>query len=124
MRLEIDRISKAVKCAQKQLQALHDKAADEIGASGAAIFEVYRMILEDKEYFDSIRNVILTEMVNTEFAVSFTGERFSEMFSGMKDDYMKARAIDIKDISARLIHILNGQEDIEQDFARAIHHRS
>ena len=51
-------------------------------------------------------------MVNAEYAVAVTGDNFSEMFAGMDNDYMKARAADIKDISNRLVRNLTGREDI------------
>lgn len=59
----------------------------------------------------AIYNMIRTEMVNAEYAVAVTGDNFSQMFAEMDDDYMKARAADIKDISNRLIRNLSGAED-------------
>lgn len=70
------------------------------------------MMLEDEDYLEAIHNMIRTEMVNAEYAVAVTGDNFSELFAGMEDDYMKARAADIKDISNRLIRNLTGKEDI------------
>lgn len=52
--------------------------------------------------------MICTEMVNAEYAVAVTGDNFSQMFAEMDDDYMRARAADIKDISNRLIRNLSG----------------
>ena len=57
--------------------------------------------------------MIQTEMVNAEYAVAVTGDNFSQMFASMDDDYMKARAADIKDISERLVRNLSGQEDAD-----------
>ncbi len=48
-------------------------------------------------------------MVNASYAVAVTGDNFAEMFAGMDDDYMKARAADVRDISNRLIRILEGE---------------
>ncbi len=105
---EVARIAPACSKAQEQLQALYDKAVKEAGESSAAIFEVHQMMLEDDDYLDSIYNMIRTESVNAEYAVAQTGDNFSEMFASMDDDYMKARAADVKDISNRLIRILSG----------------
>ena len=44
-----------------------------------------------------------------------TGDNFSEMFAGMDDEYMKARAADINDVSNRLIRNLMGVEDVDFD---------
>ena len=71
------------------------------------------MMLEDEDYVDAIHNMIRTEGINAEYAVAVTGDNFSEMFANMDDDYMKARAADIKDISNRLVKNLTGQEDVD-----------
>ena len=110
---EIERVGLAVEKAQQQLGKLYDKAVKEVGETSAAIFEVHQMMLEDEDYLDAIHNMIRTEMVNAEYAVAVTGDNFSEMFAGMDDDYMKARAADIKDISNRLVQNLQGKEDID-----------
>lgn len=110
---EVERVGIAVEKAQQQLGKLYDKAVKEVGETSAAIFEVHQMMLEDEDYLDAIHNMIRTEMVNAEYAVAVTGDNFSEMFAGMDDDYMKARAADIKDISNRLVQNLQGKEDID-----------
>ena len=110
---ESSRVQEAVKRSQEQLQKLYDKALKEVGEASAAIFEVHQMMLEDEDYLEAIQNMIQTEMVNAEYAVAVTGDNFSQMFASMDDDYMKARAADIKDISERLVRNLSGQEDAD-----------
>ena len=110
---ETSRVQEAVKRSQEQLQKLYDKALKEVGEASAAIFEVHQMMLEDEDYLEAIQNMIQTEMVNAEYAVAVTGDNFSQMFASMDDDYMKARAADIKDISERLVRNLSGQEDAD-----------
>ncbi|MDE7333566.1 MAG: phosphoenolpyruvate--protein phosphotransferase [Lachnospiraceae bacterium] len=110
---EIEEVRKAGIKAREQLKKLYDKAIKEVGESGAAIFEVHQMMLEDEDYLDSIHNMIRTQMVNAAYAVAATCDNFAEMFSGMDDDYMKARAADVKDISNRLIRILEGNEETD-----------
>lgn len=105
---EIQRVKEAVAASQEQLQKLYEKAVKEVGEASAAIFEVHQMMLEDEDYNESIENIITTELVNAEYAVASTGDNFSEMFASMDDDYMKARAADIKDISKRLVKNLSG----------------
>lgn len=112
---ELARLEKAGEKARSQLQKLYDKAVKEVGEASAAIFEVHQMMLEDEDYLEAIHNMICTEMVNAEYAAAVTGDNFSEMFAGMDDDYMKARAADVLDISNRLVRNLMGQEEI--DFA-------
>ncbi|MDD3338984.1 MAG: phosphoenolpyruvate--protein phosphotransferase [Lachnospiraceae bacterium] len=110
---EIARVDAAIKTAQEQLQRLYDKALKEVGEASAALFEVHQMMLEDDDYVDSIHNMIETEQVNAEYAVSVTGDNFSAMFANMDDEYMQARSADIKDISGRLVRVLDGSADID-----------
>ncbi len=111
--VEITRVEQAIKESQEQLQKLYDKAVVEVGETSAAIFEVHQMMLEDEDYLESIYNMIQTEQINAEFAVAMTGDNFSDMFAAMDDDYMRARAADIKDISERLVRSLSGQKDFD-----------
>lgn len=111
VKVEVERVRLAGIKAKEQLQILYDKALKEVGETNAAIFEVHQMMLEDEDFLDSIHNMIQTEMVNAEYAIAMTGDNFSEMFAAMDDDYIKARAADIKDISNRLIRILEGRKE-------------
>lgn len=110
---ELARLETAGEKSKEQLQDLYEKALKEVGEASAAIFEVHQMMLEDEDYLDAIHNMIRTEMINAEYAAAVTGDNFSEMFANMDDDYMKARAADVKDISNRLIKNLMGEEDID-----------
>lgn len=105
---EIARMNLAREVSIKQLGALYDKAVKEVGEASAAIFEIHQMMLEDEDYLDAIKTMIKTEKINAEYAVVSTGDSFSDMFASMDDDYMKARATDVKDISERLVNNLCG----------------
>ena len=72
------------------------------------LFQTHQFMLEDLDYVEAIENMIQTQSVNAEYAVSVTGDNFSQMFASMDDDYMRERAADVKDISARVVKILTG----------------
>lgn len=107
---EVARYEAAKAKAIEQLGKLHDKAVAEVGEANAMIFEVHAMMLEDDDYNDSVYNIIRNDEVNAEFAVATTGDNFSVMFAEMEDEYFKARAADVKDISERIISVLSGGE--------------
>ena len=116
---EIARVKNAISLAKDQLQKLYKKALTEVGEASAAIFEVHQMLLEDDDYLDAVYNIVQTEMVNAEYAVAMTSDHFSETFASMDDEYMKARSVDIKDVSNRLIKNLLGREQETFDSANA-----
>ena len=105
---EKERYRAASGTAMEQLKELYHKALNEVGEENAAVFEVHQMMLEDDDFVESVENIIETQEVNAEYAVAVTGDNFSQMFASMDDDYMRGRAADVKDISERLITVLNG----------------
>ena len=116
---EIGRLTAAIMQSQSQLRELYETALHEVGESNAMIFMAHQMILEDESYLDAVYNVIRTEMVNAEYAVSVTGSQFAELFASMDDDYMRERAADIQDVSNRLIGNLTGSVDMELQLSEA-----
>lgn len=106
---ELKRFEEAKARARQELKELYDKALKEVGEVNAAIFEVHQMMLDDQDYLEAIVNMIKSQSVNAEYAVATAGDHFSNLFSSMEDDYMRARAADIKDISNRLISVLTGR---------------
>lgn len=109
------RVEAAKAAASEQLQAIYEKALKEVGETNAQIFEIHMMMLEDDDYNESIQNIIDTQKVNAEYAVSITADNFAEMFSAMDDAYMQARAADVRDISDRIIANLTGNVAVQED---------
>ncbi len=107
---EKTRFEEAKEKAKTELAGLYEKALKEVGEANAMIFEVHQMMLDDLDYVESITNMIETQKINAEFAVASTGDNFSQMFAAMDDAYMKERAADVRDISNRVIRILQGKE--------------
>ena len=111
---EIARYEAAKEDAISQLNALYEKAVVEVGEANAEIFNVQAMMLEDDDYNDSIINIITAQQVNAEYAAAVTGDNFAEMFANMNEEYFKARAIDVKDITNRVIAVLCGNAETKQ----------
>lgn len=112
---EVARFQTAKDEAVEQLGALYEKALKEVGEASAAIFEVHQMLLEDDDYIESVENIIRTQEVNAEYALAATGDNFANMFAAMDDEYMRERAADFKDITERVITILNGGGQQQMD---------
>lgn len=108
---EIERFHNAKKLAVEQLSQLHKKMIKSVGEADAAIFEIHQMMLEDLDYCDSIENIIKSQKVNAEYAIGITADNFSDMFLAMDDEYMRGRAADVRDVSERLINVLNGVDN-------------
>ena len=103
---EVARFQAARGKAIEQLAQLYEKAVVDVGRDNAAIFEIHQMMLEDLDYIESIEGIIRTQEVNAEYAVQATAENFAEIFSSMEDEYMQARAADVKDISRKVLALV------------------
>ena len=112
---EKKRYREAVQTAITELQGVYDKALKEVGEANAAIFEMHQMMLEDEDFTESVENIIDSQSVNAEYAVASTGDNFAQMFASMDDEYMRGRAADVKDISERLVSVLNGASRQQMD---------
>ncbi|MGN0498034.1 MAG: phosphoenolpyruvate--protein phosphotransferase [Acutalibacteraceae bacterium] len=108
---ELARLEKAKQSTIAQLQAIYEKALKEAGEKNAQIFEIHMMMVEDDDYNSAIKDMIKSQSVNAEYAVSAASESFSQMFASMDDSYMQARAADVKDISNRIIACLTESEE-------------
>lgn len=108
---EKERFEKARKTASEQLKSLYEKALNEVGEENAMIFDIHQMMLEDQDYLDSVNSHISDQKLNAESAVAITADNFAEMFASMDDSYMQARAADVRDISERIIAVLENASE-------------
>lgn len=105
---ELQRYEAAKEKVLGQLHELYEKARKEAGEDSAAVFDVYAMILEGDQFNASIRSAIESQNLNAEYAVAVAGDDLAKMFETMDDEYFRARSADIRDLSERLISILQG----------------
>lgn len=117
---ELIRYQEARESADKQLGELYEKALLEVGEANAAIFQIHQMMLGDDDYNESVENIIRTQSVNAEYAVASTSDNFSQMFAAMDDEYMQARAADVKDISERVLTVLGGSDGNKMTFSEPV----
>lgn len=104
------RLENAMETAKYQLSNLYEEALASAGQEQATIFSIHEMMLEDEDYLQAIYTVI-GEGYNAEYAVDMARIQFSELLASMSDEYMRARAVDIQDISHRVIRILMGMPE-------------
>lgn len=107
---EIEKLEKAFKKAEEQINNLKAKALKKLGEEKAAIFDAHLGILLDPELKEQVFNKIKNEKINASYAFLIVSKNFQELFSNMDDPYMKERAVDVKDVSERVLLILEGKE--------------
>lgn len=106
---EQEKFNEACATAKAQLSALYEKAVKELGAEKAAIVEVQMLMLEDLDYLEAVAAEIAAG-TPAATAASECGEGIAQVFAGLDDAYMQARAADIRDVSQRVADILCGAD--------------
>ncbi len=110
---EISRFGEARLQGISELQALYEKALQEVGEAEAAIFQAHQMMLADAGYYEFGTDMIKKQRVCAEYAVHATGEHFAQIFALAENVYMKERVADIRDISERMLTILSSEDQRE-----------
>lgn len=107
---EWQRFTDAQTRAMEELGRLADKARSEAGEEAALLFETHQMMAEDLDYVEAIQ-ALIEGGLNAEAAVTDVAAQSAQMFASMDDEYMQARAADVKDVSGRIVAILQGLEE-------------
>ncbi|WP_028612784.1 phosphoenolpyruvate--protein phosphotransferase [Paenibacillus harenae] len=105
---EVARFREAVAVARKEIEAIRISAEEKLGAEKAEIFEGHLMLLEDPDLIDAIIEKIGIESVCAEFALYEVSQSFIELLQSMEDELLRGRAVDIEDVSGRVMSRLRG----------------
>ena len=105
---EILRLENALKIASDQVQAVYEKAKERTAEGQASVFEAHLMILQDPDLLGKIRESITNKKLNAESSVRDATEFYARTLEGMKNEYFRSRATDVRDIAGRLVRILSG----------------
>ena len=111
VKAEIERFHESLKKAKEYLTELVEKVRREVGEKEAEIYEAHIMMLEDESSFiKPVEEMIAGEGVCAEYAVEKVLERVISMFSCMESEYLRERAMDVKDVKDLVIGFLIGEE--------------
>jgi phosphotransferase system, enzyme I, PtsP len=107
---EMERFRGAVERGIEQIAVVKHRMSQLISAEEGAIFDVYRLILEDPTIIHQIEHQILKEGYTAEYAVRLVFERYLETIAKIDDSYLRERTTDVKDAAHRLLENLTGAD--------------
>ncbi len=107
---ELTKLHKALEKTINDIEMIKKVAAKSLKKEELEIFDAHLMMVKDPEFQSSIENAIKNDGVNAAQAIKNVSDMMVAMFEGMDDEYMKARAADIKDVSYRLLCNVLGKE--------------
>jgi phosphoenolpyruvate-protein phosphotransferase (PTS system enzyme I) len=107
---EYQRLLKAKKVSALQLESIMKAAAENLGQENSEIFDYQLLMLEDKDFFGEIREHIVNEHVNCEYALNIVAGQYIDLFANIDNDYLRERTTDVADLAKRLNFALSGKE--------------
>lgn len=99
---ELTKLENAVQKTITDIEQIKASAVGKLHEEDLAIFDAHLMVAQDPELVESVKNTIRSEEVNAEYAIDTVANMFIGIFEAMEDEYMRARAADIKDVTTRL----------------------
>src|SRR2546423_2515834 len=108
---EVNRLERALVQTRQQILEVQRKVSEGMGAQEGSIFDAHLLVLEDRTLLDEVVRLIQEEKVNAEHAFHTVAERYAATLAAIEDDYLRERATDMRDVTARVLYNLLGFED-------------
>ncbi|WP_110932236.1 phosphoenolpyruvate--protein phosphotransferase [Paenibacillus bouchesdurhonensis] len=109
---EFERLYEGIQTSRTEIEVMKNEVKEAVGVEESSIFDAHLAILEDPVFMSEIRGIIERQYKAAEVAVKEAIDHFVTMFDLLDDEYMKERALDIKDVGNRLLKHLLGTPDI------------
>jgi len=108
---EVSRLEKALVQTRHQILEVQRKVSEGMGGKDGSIFDAHVLVLEDRTLLDEVVRVIQEEKVNAEHAFNSVAERYAATLAAIEDDYLRERATDMRDVTARVLSNLLGRDE-------------
>lgn len=109
---EIAKFRKALEVTQEEIKKIKEKALEKFGKEKAEIFEAHLMLASDPELIEGVENMIKTELVTADNAVNKVIEQNASVMESLNDEYLRERAVDLRDVGNRIIENLLGVKSV------------
>src|SRR5213594_2881562 len=106
---EISRFETALIQTRMQILQMQQRIAESIGAKDAAIFDAHLLVVEDRTLIDEVLRKLETDLCNVEWIFQEVATRYAETLNKIDDPYLRERALDVQDVTKRVIRNLQGK---------------
>src|SRR5213596_164093 len=106
---EIGRFEAALIQTRMQILEMQQRIAESIGAKDAAIFDAHLLVVEDRTLIDEVLRKLETDLCNVEWIFQGVATRYAETLNKIDDPYLRERALDIQDVTKRVVRNLQGK---------------
>src|SRR6202011_2951357 len=106
---EIGRFETALIQTRSQILQMQEQIAQSIGAKDAGIFDAHLLVVEDRTLIDEVLRKLQTDLCNVEWVFQEVATKYAETLGRIDDPYLRERALDIEDVTKRIVHNLQGK---------------
>lgn len=106
---EIGRFETALIQTRSQILEMQERIAESIGAKDAGIFDAHLLVVEDRTLIDEVLRKLQTDLCNVEFVFQEVAKHYADTLSQIDDPYLRERALDIQDVTRRVVRNLQGK---------------
>lgn len=110
---EIRRYHDAIEQTKKEILVLKKRSIERFGEETSKIFDAHLMIADDPEIKTSVESMIMNDKCNLTYALNTVVYRFLMLFKDLDNDYLRERAIDLKDVTQRILVFATGTKHHE-----------
>jgi phosphotransferase system enzyme I (PtsI) len=108
---ELERLERALIQTRQQIIDVQRQVEEAMGSGDASIFDAHLLVLEDQTLLDEVTRYIEAHHVNVETAFRAVSDKYAATLARIEDDYLRERASDLRDVSARVLNNLLGRSD-------------
>jgi phosphotransferase system enzyme I (PtsI) len=105
---EVNRLEKALIQTRQEILEVQRKVSEGMGAHEGGIFDAHLLVLEDRTLLDEVVRIIQRDKVSAEYAFHLVAERYAATLAAIQDEYLRERATDMRDVTARVLNNLLG----------------
>ncbi len=105
---EIKRFLEALEMTKAEISEIREDVAKNLGEKEAGIFDAHKLVLEDRALIEDVKKEIRESGKNVEQCVQQVTDKYLAFFDQLEDNYLRERAVDLRDISRRLQRCLSG----------------
>jgi phosphotransferase system enzyme I (PtsI) len=116
---EIGRFETALILTRSQILEMQERIAQSIGAKDAGIFDAHLLVVEDRTLIDEVLRKLQADLCNVEFVFQEVATHYADTLSQIDDPYLRERALDIQDVTRRVVRNLQGKAP--KDFLSLTH---
>src|SRR6202171_5584268 len=106
---EIGRFEAALIQTRAQILEMQERIAESIGAKDAGIFDAHLLVVEDRTLIDEVLRKLEADLCNVEFVFQEVATHYAQTLSQIDDPYLRERALDIQDVTRRVVRNLLGK---------------